>query len=87
MSGDVNMIKWNDPISQSEWTDMLTKFDAIKMCVNPFSNPNSFGLDIGVASSSTAGGVTSYNLSSILEGRDADEVTYEWIITKRSSGT
>jgi hypothetical protein len=87
VSGDINTIKWNDPISQSEWDTMLTKFDAIKMCVNPFSNPNSFGLDIGVASSSTAGGVTSYNLSSILDGRDADEVTYEWIITKRSSGT
>lgn len=87
MSGDVNTIKWNDPISQSEWTNMLTVFSLNPMCVNPFSNPNSFGLDIGVVSSSTAGGVTSYNLSSILDGRDVDEVTYEWIITKRSSGT
>ncbi len=83
MSGDINTIKWNDPISQSEWDTMLTKFDAIKMCNNKSSD---FGLDIGVASSSTVGGVTSYNLSSILEGRDSDEVTYEWIITKRSSG-
>ena len=84
VTGDINTIRWNDPISQIEWTDMLTKFDAIKMCVNPFSNPNSFGLDIGVNSSSTAGGITTYNLSSFVDGRDSDEVTYEWIITKRS---
>ena len=62
---------------------MLTKFSSIKMCNKKSSD---FGLDIGVASSSTAGGVISYNLSSILEGRDSDEVTYEWIITKRSPG-